>query len=67
MYGNSTSRKCGFNSPNTCACQGTSEAESGASFSFGCSWSMYFNLCKFAKSSSETVRKFRLSKPDEVR
>ena len=66
-------RGCHTNAANDCLCQGLPDDDnadfSGASFTYGCSRSGYFNLCKFAVSTpfrhGEKARKFRLTESAE--
>merc|ERR1719510_43109 len=61
-YGKFYNRQCESNKKKTCACQGVDDKYSGASFSFGCSWSMYFDGCKFGKGGNNVnTRKFKLN------
>ena len=63
-YGSETERKCGTNGKKTCACQGSNGEYNGASYTYGCSWTMYTNCCKFCRSTSE-ARKYRLKEVQE--
>ena len=58
-YGSETDRQCAANKKKTCACQGVDMSFNGASYTFGCSWTMYHNICKFCRSSE--VHKFKLT------
>ena len=59
QFGSETERQCAANKKKTCACQGLDMNYNGASYTFGCSWTMYHNICKFCRSSE--VHKFKLA------
>ena len=65
QHGTETERMCGANKKKTCACQGLDTEVQGASYTFGCSWSMYVNVCKFCRSGPN-CRKFKLNKVPEA-
>jgi hypothetical protein len=56
-----------MNKDKTCACQGNDAKKEGASYTFGCSWNVYHDGCKFAKNESGHVRKFKLTHESQVR
>ena len=58
-FGTETDRQCAANKRKTCACQGFDMNYNGASYTFGCSWTMYHNICKFCRSTE--VHKFKLT------
>eukprot|EP00092_Neocalanus_flemingeri_P033641 GFUD01036572.1.p1 GENE.GFUD01036572.1~~GFUD01036572.1.p1 ORF type:complete len:1125 (+),score=251.74 GFUD01036572.1:63-3437(+) len=58
-FGTETDRQCAANKKKTCACQGVDMSFNGASYTFGCSWTMYHNICKFCRSTE--VHKFKLT------
>jgi methylcytosine dioxygenase len=59
--GIATKHQCEMNKTKTCTCQGHKAKKEGASYSFGCSWSVYHDSCKYAKSSTRIIRKYSLA------
>lgn len=66
VLGKAYARQCETNSKKTCACQGTDNTYSGASFTFGCSWCMYYDGCKYGKGGMNKVKKFKLTNNNET-
>ena len=67
IHGEFVDRKCKANNEKTCACQGLNEEYGGASYTFGCSWAVYHDGCKFGKGDrNRNINKFRLSKTADM-
>ena len=60
-YGEQTDRACQINRSGNCACQGINKKERGASYTFGCSYNFFNDLCKFCMSGDQ-ARTFNLKK-----
>jgi len=56
-----TKHQCELNKTKTCTYQDHKAKKEGASYSFGCSWNVYSDSCKYAKSYTRITRKYRLA------
>ena len=56
-----------MNVSRTCAYQGCDVSREGASYTFGCTWSIFTNGCKFGYRRSGLPRKFKLKDQAKVR
>ena len=62
-FGRADQRQCETNKQKTCGCQGLQSKKGGASFSFGCAWSMYHDGCKYARGGmNDELDRFRMDK-----
>ena len=62
-YGEPDQRKCESNKMKNCRCQGLDPKSCGASFSFGCTFSIFYDGCKHAPNGmKEEFDKFQKGK-----
>ena len=62
-YGEPDQRKCESNKLKNCICQGLNPKSCGASFSFGCTYSIFYDGCKHAPNGmKEGFDKFQKGK-----
>ena len=61
--GKADQRQCEANTEKTCGCQGIRNKNGGASFSYGCAWSMYYDGCKYANGGLNNINKFKMANP----